>query len=63
MTPLQHQPDPRLDLFFERIIDVPRELAWKAWTSPEHLKLGSRRCHGKQWIAKSISVQGGCSGL
>ena len=38
MTPLKHQPDPRLDLSFERVIDVPRELVWKAWTSPEHLE-------------------------
>jgi uncharacterized protein YndB with AHSA1/START domain len=33
-----YQPDSRLDLQFERIIDVPKELVWKAWTSPEHLK-------------------------
>ena len=32
------QPDPRLDLVFERIVDVPQELVWKAWTTPEHLK-------------------------
>ena len=32
-----YQPDSRLDLQFERIIDVPKELVWKAWTSPEHL--------------------------
>ncbi len=38
MTILQYQPDPRLDLVLERIIDVPPELVWKAWTSPEHLK-------------------------
>jgi uncharacterized protein YndB with AHSA1/START domain len=30
--------DPNLDLSFERIIDVPKELVWKAWTQPEHLK-------------------------
>ena len=29
--------DPKLDLTFERIIDVPRELVWRAWTQPEHL--------------------------
>jgi uncharacterized protein YndB with AHSA1/START domain len=33
-----HTPDPRLDLVLERTVDVPRELVWKAWTSPEHLK-------------------------
>ncbi|OIR19704.1 hypothetical protein GALL_05870 [mine drainage metagenome] len=30
--------DPKLDLSFERIVDVPPELVWKAWTRPEHLK-------------------------
>ncbi len=33
-----HQPDPKLDLVLERIVDVPRELVWMAWTTPEHLK-------------------------
>ena len=32
------QPDPWLDLLFERIIDVPPHLVWKAWTTPELLK-------------------------
>lgn len=30
--------DPTLDLSFERIVDVPPALVWKAWTQPEHLK-------------------------
>lgn len=29
--------DPRLDLVLERVIDVPPELVWAAWTMPEHL--------------------------
>jgi uncharacterized protein YndB with AHSA1/START domain len=29
--------NPRLDLVMERIVDVPRELVWKAWTTPEYL--------------------------
>ena len=29
--------DPKRDLVFERSVDVPRELVWKAWTEPEHL--------------------------
>jgi uncharacterized protein YndB with AHSA1/START domain len=38
MTPsLVLQPDPRLDLVLERIIDVPRDLVWAAWTKPEHV--------------------------
>ncbi len=32
------KPDPKLDLVLERVVDVPRELVWKAWTTPEHLK-------------------------
>ena len=32
------RPDPRLDLVLERVVDVPRELVWAAWTQPEHLK-------------------------
>lgn len=28
---------PKLDLTFERIVDVPKELIWKVWTQPEHL--------------------------
>jgi uncharacterized protein YndB with AHSA1/START domain len=39
MTPsMAHRPDPALDLVFERIVDVPRELVWNAWTTPEILK-------------------------
>ncbi len=33
-----HTLDPALDLSFERIVEVPKELVWKAWTQPEHLK-------------------------
>jgi uncharacterized protein YndB with AHSA1/START domain len=29
--------DPKLDLSFERIIDVPAEAVWEAWTVPEKL--------------------------
>jgi uncharacterized protein YndB with AHSA1/START domain len=30
--------DPTLDLVLEREVDVPPELVWKAWTTPELLK-------------------------
>lgn len=33
-----HQIDPKLDLLLERTVDVPRQLVWRAWTTPEHLK-------------------------
>ena len=29
--------DPKLDLVLERVVDVPPELVWKAWTTPEHI--------------------------
>ena len=31
------KPDPNLDLVLERVVDVPRELVWAAWTKPEHV--------------------------
>ncbi len=30
--------DPKTDLKLERVIDVPRELVWECWTTPEHIK-------------------------
>jgi uncharacterized protein YndB with AHSA1/START domain len=36
-TPIRHTPDPRLDLVLQRDVDVPRDLVWKAWTTPEHI--------------------------
>lgn len=38
MSTRKYAPNPRLDLVMERIVDVPREIVWKAWTRPEHLK-------------------------
>src|SRR5712671_1641081 len=32
------QTNSKLDLVLERIVEVPRELVWAAWTEPEHLK-------------------------
>lgn len=36
--PIDIQPDPTLDLVLERVIDVPRQLVWQAWTTPELIK-------------------------
>jgi uncharacterized protein YndB with AHSA1/START domain len=30
--------DPRLDLVLERVVPVPRERVWAAWTTPEQIK-------------------------
>ncbi len=30
--------NPELDLIFERVVDVPPELVWAAWTKPQHIK-------------------------
>lgn len=37
MTFTPHDLDPDLDLELEREVDVPPELVWKAWTTPEML--------------------------
>jgi len=36
--PIRHQPDPTCDLVLERVVDVPLERVWAAWTQPELLK-------------------------
>lgn len=33
-----YQPNSKLDLSFTRIVNVPRDLVWRAWTEPELLK-------------------------
>jgi uncharacterized protein YndB with AHSA1/START domain len=38
MTKFDFKFNPSLDLIFERVVDVPPNLVWKAWTTPEHLK-------------------------
>ncbi len=37
-APKDSNVDPKLDLVLERVVDVPPELVWAAWTKPEHLK-------------------------
>jgi uncharacterized protein YndB with AHSA1/START domain len=34
----KYKHDPKLDLVLERTIDLPVELVWEAWTTPEHIK-------------------------
>ena len=36
--PIVHLPDPKLDLVLERVVDVPRQLVWAAWTKCELIK-------------------------
>ena len=38
MPPIRHLPDPKLDLVLDRVVDVPPEKVFAAWTQPEHLK-------------------------
>jgi len=35
---IAHTIDPKLDLVLERVVDVPPNLVWAAWTRPEYLK-------------------------
>ena len=32
-----HSFNPKLDLLFERVIDIAPELVWRAWTEPKHI--------------------------
>jgi len=32
------KPDPNLDLVLERVVDVPPQLVWTAWTTPAHIR-------------------------
>ena len=37
MTTMHLSPDPDHDLLLERVVDLPREAIWRAWTTPELL--------------------------
>lgn len=36
--PNGYRPDPHRDLLLERAVDVPPELIWAAWTTPDYVK-------------------------
>jgi len=38
MTSYLVKPDPKLDLVLDREVEVPVELVWEAWTTPESIK-------------------------
>jgi uncharacterized protein YndB with AHSA1/START domain len=35
---IMHKYDPKLDLLLERVVDVPPNLVWAAWITPEYVK-------------------------
>jgi uncharacterized protein YndB with AHSA1/START domain len=35
---IARKPDPTRDLVLERVVDVPPNLVWAAWTTPEYIK-------------------------
>jgi uncharacterized protein YndB with AHSA1/START domain len=37
-SPAPRPLDPKLDLELQRVVDVPRQFVWAAWTEPERLK-------------------------
>lgn len=45
--------DPKLDLVLERDVDVPLELVWKVWTTPDHIK---HWFVPKPWSCKSVEI-------
>lgn len=47
------KPDPKLDLVLDRVIDVPPELVWKAWTTPEHVKMWFTP---KPWVTTECEI-------
>ena len=53
MTSPLAQPDPKLDLVLQRDVDVPVELVWKAWTTPEHM---SHWFVPKPWTITSCKI-------
>jgi uncharacterized protein YndB with AHSA1/START domain len=60
--PIIQQPDPALDLVFERVVDIPKELVWAAWTTPEHVKKWFTPAPWKTVISLEASGSGQTSG-
>ncbi len=54
-------PDPKLDLVFERVVDLPPAPLWRAWTTPELLLRWFTPAPGAPWPARSTSVPGAFS--
>jgi uncharacterized protein YndB with AHSA1/START domain len=59
---MSHTYNPETDLKIERVLDVPPNLIWAAWTQPEHLK---KWFAPKPWTTShceiDLRVGGGCS--
>ena len=56
------RPDGARDLVLDRVVDVPRELVWRAWTVPEHVKRWFTPRRGQRSNARSTCVPAACSG-
>ena len=49
----------KTDLILSRVVDVPRHLIWKAWTTPEHLdKWFCPRPYGSRVVAMDVRPGG-----
>jgi len=56
---ITHKLDPKLDLMLERVVDVPLNRVWAAWTRADTSRSGSRQHHGRRLIAEIDLRPGG----